>query len=224
MQQNDIKLKPIEENLNGELSERIFYECHFCNKKVGLLADQRKNAERLSGEQFYCNFCLQNSLHTKNNRHTLIMTFRGIIGYYHEILYHAAKKLYYSQVQDYIKAHWHTGLSNPLFRYDPDSYLWFVDFSRVGQGKKKIHVSEIHKTVINILACFNLAENIDHIRQSKLFEKYKDAIDAFHEKRYRPENKKILCPTLTGCGGQCDNKNIPHEELKNFTPADRWLR
>jgi len=224
MQQNDIKLKPIEENLNGELADRIFYECNFCGKKVGLYTEQRKIYERLSGDQFYCNFCLQNNLHTKNNQHTLILTFRGIIGYYHQILYIGNKKLYYSQLEDYIKSHEQTGLTHPLFRYDPSTYLWFVDFSRVGQGKKKIHVAEIKKHVVNILACFNLTSQIDYIKPSKLFLKYSDAIDGFHEKRYRPENKKILAPTLVNCGGATDNKNIPHDDLKNFTAEDFWMR
>ena len=145
-----------------------------------------------------------------------MLSFRSIIGFYYYHLYLSNEKLYHSQIEDFINSHEATGLQNPLFQYDPDTFMWFIDFSRVGKGKKKISLREIKKTIINILICFNLPENIEHIKPSKLFDKYEEAILKFHQERYRPENKKILIPTLVNCGGICDNRTIEQESLKSF--------
>ncbi|RDJ35519.1 MAG: hypothetical protein DWQ19_11930 [Crenarchaeota archaeon] len=216
MQAQEVELKPIQEELNGELSEIIYYECQFCQKNVGLRSHQRKICERLSGQQFYCNYCLQNNLNTKNNRHILIMSFKPILGFYFYSMYIDKKKLYLSQIMDYLKMHEFAGLQNPLFRYDPDSLLWFVDFSKVGRGKRKLPISEVLKTVVNILACFELPRNINNFSTSRIYDKYNEAIMKFHSNRYRPLNRKILIPTLNTCGGLCDNKNFDHEATKKF--------
>lgn len=220
MMKTNIKLNPIEEDLNGELAEIIYYECKLCAKTTGLYPDQRKLCEKLSGNSFYCNFCIQNNLTTKNNKNILILSFRAIIGYYHQFMYLGNKKIYHSQIEDFIKSHQEVGLLNPVFRYDPESYLWFVDFSKVGRGNKKIPVSEVLKTVVNILSCFSLPLIIDGLKPSLIYEKYEEAIKKFYSLRYRPENKRLLIPTLTNCGGVCDTKNVNQEMLKNFTKKD----
>jgi hypothetical protein len=220
--QNNIKLHPIKEKLNGELAETIYYNCCFCQKTVGLYPDQRKICEKLSGTRFYCQQCLQKRFDTKNNQHVLMLSFRGIIGFYYYNLHLSQKKLYHSQIEDFIESHEQTGLQNPLFQYDPDTFVWFIDFSRVGRGKKKIAINEVLKTTINILSCFNLTQNIDNIKVSKMFFKYEEAILKFHQSRYRPANKKILVPTLINCGGMCDHQNVDHDMFKNFT-KDNFL-
>lgn len=216
MHQHNIKLNPIQDKLGGELAEIIYYECQFCQKNVGLYQEQRKLCEKLSGKNFYCSFCLQNGLNYKSNQHILIMSFKGIIGYYYHVLHRQNKVLYQSQIIDYVELHRQAGLLNPVFRYDPESFLWFVDFSKIGRGQKKIPIKEALKTVVNILTCFELPRNIDHIYTSKIFKKYNEAMVKFYSERYRPPNRKILAPTLSGCGGQCDNRNVDHEEMREF--------
>ena len=225
MQQKQINLEQIDENLEGgELAEEIYYNCTFCEKYVGLEPEARKLCEKLSGNKFFCTFCLQNNLHTKSNRSILPVSFRGIIAYYHHMLYLGQKKIYFSEIEDYIKAHKQVGLANPVFRYDDESFMWFIDFNKVGKGKKKISIVEIQKTIVNILACFNLTTNADGIKLSKLFEKYNDAIGKFYSQRYRPPNKKILSPTLMGCGGSVDNKTSDFEFYKTFSKKNLYLR
>jgi len=212
------------------LSEIIYYECHFCQKTLGLFPEQRKLCEKLSGTQFYCHYCLQNNFNTKNNQHILMLSFRSIIGFYYQYMHlttlvgNNGHKLYLSQIEDYVDAHEVVGLKNPVFRYDPESFIWFIDFSRIGKGKKKIPLREVMKSIVNILSCFNLPGNIDFIKTSKLFEKYEEAVVKFHTERYRPQNKKLLVPTLVNCGGICDNKVVDHDSLKNFNRSNFLIK
>lgn len=103
--------------------------------------------------------------------------------------------MWLSEISDYIKAHEQAGLQNPVFHYDPETYLWFVDFSKVGNGRKKIEIEDVLKTVMNILTCFNLYEYANGGMHS-FYNKYRDAIVKFHEQRYRPEDRPFLIPTL----------------------------
>ncbi len=127
--------------------------------------------------------------------------------------------MFLSQIQDLIDAHENAGLTNPAFKYDRDSFLWFINFEKVGATGKKIPVDEVHKTIANILLCFNLAENIPHFRMSKFYEKYKEAVVDFYTKRLRPPDKKILQPTFLSCG-VTDTKELPLEKTREFTPQE----
>ena len=212
----DVKLVPVENKAtNGDLAEKVYYECMFCSKRVGLYAQQRSLCEKLSGPDFYCMFCLRNGFYTKNNRNVLILSFRAIIGYYYKSFYLGPqRKMYFSEIEDYIKAHVKVGLENPVFYYDPDTMLWFIDFSKVGRGNKKIKMADVLKTISNILAAFNLERN--QIQSKSLYEKYKESIDKFYKARWRPEGKKTLVPTLQGCEGYYSPK-INMEETRLFT-------
>jgi hypothetical protein len=199
------KISPIKESLNGELSEKIFYKCEFCEKTAELYPYSRRMHEKLSGGSFYCGFCLGNNFNNKNNKNILILSFRAIIGYYYYNNYlttmSAYNKMWLSEINDYIEIHRKVGLQNPVFRYDPESFLWFVDFSKVGRGRKKIGINEVLKTIVNILSCFNLYHIMSSIKLHKVYEKFQEAIVKFHSNRYRPEKRKMLIPTLVGCSG-----------------------
>jgi hypothetical protein len=182
---------------------KVSRKCNFCEKETVAQPEVQRLAEKLCAQKkFYCNFCLRHSLHTKDNRHTLMLSFRAIFGYFYYEFYHHPKspQMYLSEIQDYIDLHRDIGLNNPVFSFDPESYVWFVDFRRVGTGKKKISIEDVQKTVIDILASFNLAQTVTGCDLNKLYQKYREAIDDFYTKRYRPEGKRLLIPTLKGCG------------------------
>ena len=147
-----------------------------------------------------------------------MLSFRGVIGY----LYHRKyikKDLWYSELADFIDSHAEVGLENPVFNYDPETYLWFIDFSKVGISRRKIKVKDVMKTIINIMACFNLYDHISQNEMVDFYNKYKEAVDKFATERYRPEGKPILIPSLTGIY-QLDKDKISIEDIKAFTAAD----
>jgi hypothetical protein len=198
----DVKLEQRQEDLKGELSDRIHQQCCFCEKTLGLYPPQRRLCERLSGDSFYCVFCLRHGFNTKANRHVLVMSFRAIAGYYYYEKYQYAnhRQLWVSEIEDYLDAHEAVGLQNPVFSYDPESMLWFVDFNKVGRGRRKIRIHDVLKTVVNILACFNLPEHVTTLKMPKLYQKYSEAIEKFYTQRYRPDDRRLLIPTLQNCG------------------------
>ena len=217
-----VKLTPLATAPVGELSEHIVRTCNFCAKEVNAPSYVERINQRLGGKRdFYCSFCLRNNLHTRNSRHILVMSFRSIIGYYyHEYYSFANPRMWLAEIEDFIQTHAEVGLSNPLFSYDPVTLLWFVDFSKIGTSKKKIKVEEVLKTVVNILATFNLAEQSPGLHSTRFFEKYKDAIMEFYGQRYRPEGRKMLIPTLVGCIGGDNRLNAILEKTRNFTLRD----
>lgn len=108
--------------------------------------------------------------------------------------------MWISEIEDYILSHQEAGLANPLFLYDAETMLWFIDFSKTGHSKKKVPLDEVQKTLVSIMTSFNLSKTIPTLNSSSLFQKYNEAIKLFHSSRHRPQSKKMLIPTLTGCG------------------------
>lgn len=212
IQAKQVEITPVEENLDGELAKEIYCECGFCSKRMALHSFSRHLCESLSDSQYYCSFCLRHNFYTKNNRNVLLTTFRTIISYYHRELYlnplTADKKMYLTEIKSYIDSHVKVGLLNPAFSYDPETYTWFIDFSRVGKGNKKLKLSDILKTIINILACFNIKVHIPHTSTYTMYDKYKEAIEKFYASRYRPAGRPVLAPTISVYKG---------EEYRDFT-------
>ena len=182
----------------------VYRKCDFCGKeavvheRTGLLLDTL-TAER----GFFCPFCVRNAFHTKNRKHVLIMTFRGLIGYMYHICYFGREpRLYLSQLHDLIQQHVAVGELNPLFTYDPSTFCWFVDFSHVGETKKKIPVQEVIRTTNEIISAFNPYSNIRGFKSQVLTLRYKEAIMEWYQNRRRPEGKAILSPTMKGCADE----------------------
>jgi hypothetical protein len=150
-----------------------------------------------------------------------MMTYRSIIGYYYYAFYKKPQKkvMWLSQIKEYVESHQKAGLQNPIFKYDPESMLWFVDFSKVGTGRRQLPLEEVYKTVISTLASFNLYDTCPHIRMHKLYDKYREAIEIFYKQRSRPADKKILNPTLIGIG-LAENKDCPFDKPKEFSLRD----
>jgi hypothetical protein len=223
MKVQQVSVNPIDEDLSGGLSEQVVCSCTFCGKSSKYPSVSRGMCEKLSRERdFFCHFCLRSGHFARSARHTLILSFRGIIGWYYYLGYKKTanykRSLYLSEINEYIKEHAHAGLMNPLFRYDDESLLWFIDFEKVGTAKRKLPLEAIKQTAVSVLASFNLWEHIPGVRLHKLAEKYTEAIDVFYTHRTRPPERRILSPTLAGCG-VVEAKECPFEKTREFSRA-----
>lgn len=214
-----VTISPMKTDANGELSDKIWYECAFCGKRTGLYPSERRLCERLSGERFFCPFCLRHGFHTRTSKNILVISFRSIIAYYYydKYIYAANRHLWIKEVTDCIEAHWEAGMKNPVFTYDPESFLWFVDFGKVGKGKKKIRITEVLKTILNMLVCFNMPQHIPNLKKGNLYQKFAEAILKFYKNRYRPPGKAMLIPTLKDCGVY-ESKRFSFETSRDFLP------
>ena len=215
-----VVLSPKKVDAQGELADKIYYECGFCGKRSGLYAHERRLCEKLSGEKgFYCSFCLRHNFHTKLNRNILVMSFRSIVAYYYyeKYLFNGNREIWISEIEDYLAAHAEVGSRNPVFSYDPESFLWFIDFNKVGRGKRKIRMIEVLKTIINMLVCFNLHQHIPNVKQGNLYQKFAEAIMKFYKNRYRPDDKRMLIPTLKECGVY-ESKRFNFDHSRDFIP------
>lgn len=219
---------------------KAYCRCNFCGKETLMTSASRRFTERLSGpERFYCTFCLRHRLNQKDARHTLVLSFRGIIGYYYNAFHLLSKNVHMtiSEIWDHVHLHAQVGTQNPLFVYDPDSFLWFVDFTRVGNTTRKMPIKDVLGTVAEILLSFNLMDNVKDIKPSKMYLKYEEAILKFYHQRTRPANMRVLAPTLklTGASDYAADKlakethnttvtpgnekrRIPIDETRNFLP------
>jgi len=202
---------------------RINSSCCFCEKQ-SMFTDKMRSISHTMTGKLYCNFCLRNEFYrVRHSRHTLVMSFRGVIAYYY-YSFHMAKScsMFMSEIESYITQHVRFGTQNPLFRYDPESYLWFVDFSKVGTKNRQVPLNGVLESVVDILASFNLYENVRDCSPAQFFGKYKEAITDFHHHHRRPPNQRILTPTLYGCGIPQEtvaNRAIHANLLRNFTPG-----
>lgn len=214
--------------VNGDLSEgtRVSGTCCFCEKNTLFPKNLRKASESIAGpKRLFCNFCLRNEFYKMRHRkHVLLMSFRGVIAYYYYCFHLVPKTatMYMMDLESYINLHVRLGTQNPLFRYDPESFLWFVDFSKVGNKPRQMPLDFVLETVVSILAGFDLYNNVKDASPAQFFQKYKEAITDFHHHRRRPAGQRILTPTLYGCGIPHETsvtKAIPINLLRNFTPG-----
>jgi hypothetical protein len=212
---------------NGDLAEgtRVTGVCNFCGKHATFSKNLRQANKVIVGDKsLFCNFCLRNEYYReKEARNTLMLSFRGIIGYYYYCFHQVPKisTMYMQEIEAIIALHVKVGTQNPLFRYDPESYIWFVDFSKVGNKRQQMPLNYVLETVVDILCTFNLYENAKETSPATLYNKYKEAIVEFHHHRTRPAGQKILLPTLYSCGIPYETVGktvIPISFLRNFVP------
>lgn len=237
MHQNTEKQKKVKYNLIKfkevpiEEMEKVYCKCNFCQTEVFICRTSLEFS--LSGyNKFFCNFCIRNNFHHNNNKHILVMTYRALIAYYYYGWYKETKQsiLYLSEIKDMIDTHEIIGLQNPFFVYNPNNFLWFIDFNRIGGNRNKLNIDGMIKTTMDILKAFNLNQ-IENFQMDKLQKKYKEAIDQFYMYRRRPNSQWILCPTLIKTGasesvyssrGEYSStygRKFTYEELRNFTPS-----
>lgn len=185
-----------------DLSCEVLCTCGFCGKDHDIRG-RAKHVARLSGpNEYYCHFCLRNGFNGRNGRNVLILTFRAVFGYYFYALYALPKSpfIYISQIQDLIDLHRKVGEANPVFHYDPESFCWFVDFSRVGETKRKLPLRNVLETIVEIILALNMQVMVPSASPAKLYEKYREAIQCFSSLRQRPPGQRLLAPTMYKTG------------------------
>lgn len=215
---SQIQLKNLIVPLSGELSDLFIRYCEFCLKKCQSNSENYSICEKLGPDSsFYCEFCLRNSFQTQRKNNVLIVSFKPIVAwlYYHNYL-GGSSRLWLHQIKNLVEKHKKKGLSNPLFIYDEETMLWFIDFNRVGDDAKKIQIELVCETIEGIVECFNLETNVPSLDVNKFFSKYANAISEFNKKRERPNNKHSLSPTFIDCLPA--EVKIPHDKIKNFHP------
>lgn len=180
---------------SDEIIENVVSCCNFCNKKVQIDVDNYQTCLDLGHGKFFCSFCLRNHHTPKMKKHVLLLDFRGVIGFYFNYL-HPEGKIWKSQIYEHIQKHAAIGLKNPAFSYDPESLLWFIDFTRVGQTIHKVFPETVKETVESIIDCFEMDRLVSGSAAPAYKKKYNEAIDLYYTRRQRPEDKRVLSPTL----------------------------
>lgn len=225
---HEIKLAKIT-STGYEISNRYDQICAFCEKIVAIDQSNLKSCLEISGNNFYCPFCLRNNFHARSSSNILIMSFRAIIGYYYHRLYNITpRRIYFTEIQDLIQKQIEIGLSNPVFCYDPETYLWFIDFNRIGQTKNKTSFNHVLDDCVHLVEAMNIIKIISPTANAQTCSKYSTAIKLFHEKRKRPTNKRMLIPTFNGVSSS--NTMLRNESdkfwktTKYFSPNDLFVK
>jgi hypothetical protein len=216
-----VNFLPIKENLNGELYKEPYVECSFCEKLFKITSGHQNIINKLS-DKVYCAFCIRHSHQTKAQKDILILTFRSVIGHYYYCHYKKDKFMWLSEIKDCIDNHIEAGMSNPFFNYDDETFLWFVDFNRVGKSAKKINKGVVIEVVSKIVSTFNIEKNMGCNNRNKFFSKYIDAINLFYSHRKRPHDRNILNPTLSNMAVRESATKLDYniDKIKNFTSKD----
>lgn len=197
--------------------------CDFCGKLVAP-GDSTSVLEKLSGPgRFFCGFCLRQRHNSKAGRNVLVMSYRGLIAYLYYESYLSHRLIAFCEIEDAIRDHVEEGLKNPVFSYDPETFLWHVDFNRVGSTKKKLPIEALKTTVSNTIKGLMLQSVVTGIQLTKLEDKYILAIDDFYQKRSRPQAKKLLLPTLKGCVSHEPHKTS-WDKHKEFIAANLLVK
>lgn len=176
--------------------------CVFCEKTVEVFKEEYDQNRAIGHGNFYCAFCIRNHNHHADAlQHKLILSFRGVIGYYYWQLYqNPNRSIYLSEIESCIRRHSSVGLQHPAFSYDPETLNWYIDFRFVGNTKHKFPVQTIHNNIDFILETFDLKQRVPHLNVQTFQDKFVKAIELYHTQRQRPKDKKLLCPTFVNCG------------------------
>jgi len=185
-----------------KLAKSSYRSCYFCEKVVRIGGDNIQSCLRLSRNKFYCPFCLRHDFQFRPSRNVLIFSYRSIIGYYY-IKHHIKKMgatIWLNQIEDMIEIHRKIGLRNPVFSYDPTTYLWFADFNKVGSASHKAPFEEVLVSAKWIMTAFRLDQVLTMQNADSMWDRYEEAFKVFYKSRQRPADKKMLIPTLKGIG------------------------
>lgn len=119
--------------------EELGYETNvICCKCDKLFSPSSSNIKYRN--KYFCNFCLRNNFHINKK----IFSF-------------CLKSYKNSYSQEEIQKSYLQGVENPAFIFDHETFIWYIDCSKI--GKDKISLLEIYKTLQNIIFCFENEES-----------------------------------------------------------------
>lgn len=219
LKQREVSSQKIEEELpSPAISDVAYRTCVFCEKMVRICGDNFNSCVHLSRTHFFCPFCLRNNFHYRSSRNVLVFSYRAIFGYYylHNYRKNKGRQVYLNQIENYIRMHEKIGLRQPAFCYDPDTYLWFADFNKIGVDGWKAPFDEVITSARWILLCLGLEDFFGKSGSDIVWERYEKAFKVFYEQRQRPADRRMLIPTLKGVGFTADE--VLFEETRNFIP------
>lgn len=198
--------------VRNDVSNIYTVRCCFCDKIF--VSDGRFPC--LEGQQTYCVFCFRHGFNFRSNRNVLIMSYRAILAHYY---YHGylGGNVSHSAIRWLIEEQEKVGLRNPVFTYDPETFLWFVDFNRIGNTSKKVPLGRVLEDANLMLKTLDLNEWVPGNPYEKTWKKYEEAIKGYYHKRQRPKNRRMLIPTL------CDSADLKPEEAemtRRFVASD----
>jgi hypothetical protein len=223
MKIQDITLKQEPFVTKDFLSPNYLTSCGFCQKVVILAEDDILKTQTTLQGTYFCPFCFRHDFHTRPED-ILIISYRGVIGYYYWTLYLAAlpnteRTLTVARIKAMIDQHIKVGLRNPAFSYSDDTFQWFLDFNKI--GKTKVPIRQVIQTTEEILACFHLK---DYLGWTNEEEQINDEILGKIEKYRRTAKAKRkqfnCCIPLVSTPQKWQDTNIEDElqELAYFLP------
>lgn len=170
--------------------------CAICQTPIKYNLKKNPIHYHLSKEQHTCIFCTKHQF-IKRKQHILVLSFRAIIAYYYQFIYCKNFSNYHHlslyEIHKIIKNHYKTGIQNPLFYYEQENMLWFIDFSHI-TTKDAYNITLGHvKKIYNQMRVKTL---VGPQVYKEMWEKYRKAIDEFYKTRNRPEDRKLLIPTF----------------------------
>ena len=206
------KIELVEIPTSDEISDIFFRKCSFCTKLYQINPINFKILERVAGNRPRCPFCLRHNFKLKK-KHILVFSLRPIIAHiYYNHYWLSEKPVEFSKIRRIISEHEAEGLKNPLLSYDPESYLWFADFSKIGD--KRVSVSEICFSIKSMVDVLKVETFEPDFNSLEFLSKFDQAILKFQKNRFRPKNSRILSPTL-GL-----KSKVGLATLKNFTEKE----
>jgi hypothetical protein len=198
MKTRTVKIDKMEPPATGELAETVHRVCAFCEKMVEGQADGQQAYTRLSGRTYHCPFCVRHHYHHRPDR-VLALSYRAVIGLYYWDLYDATPpRMYFTEIEAAVERHAEVGLCNPVFNYDPETMLWFIDFSRVGDGQRKMPFAEVLHTAREVYDALGVAKRLRACHVTAMWGKYDTALRRFDKTRKRGKARRMLIPTFSG--------------------------
>lgn len=216
MNLQEVNITTIETETGQKLFDTSYRVCAFCDKVVRASSYNFKSCENLAQGKYYCPFCLRNNHHYRSSRHVLGFSFRGIIGFYYYRFYAInPRQMYLTDLESLIEKNANLGLQSPVLTYDPSIFMWYADFNKIGNHKSKAPYEDLQEIVKMMICNFNLKGYVTLEVENSMLSRFQKAMDLFYQKRQRPNNRRMLIPTLNGLVHSAKNEEF-FDSTRNF--------
>lgn len=197
----------------GRIAEESITICSFCEKMYLLDELNHFSCTKMAGKKNYCPFCLRNNFHHRSSNNVLMMSFRGVFGWYHST-YLGTK---HDDLVNMISIHTNIGLASPVFSYDNSVFLWFINFNHIGNHPRKAPFKEVTQVVLSMLDAFEPKTHLIEESAALLEKRFIDSIEIFYHERKRPADRRALIPTLDNLKGVTKQNDDFVERCRKFT-------